>query len=128
MNIKLSFSIILFFLITTSLTAYPQEETMEINSPDFGTHTRPLVMFPHMLHEDQIDCGQCHHDYDASGENIGGDGGRCAECHTQKAGSNPIPLMDAFHLQCKRCHAIEINTSDNKDIPQMCGQCHIRKR
>ncbi len=107
---------------------FSQDEFIEVNSDEFKTHTRSLVVFPHMIHEDSIECWDCHHDYDESGENIGGDGGFCSDCHTKNAGDNPVPLMEAFHIQCKQCHAKEISKSENKNMPQMCGQCHVKNK
>ncbi len=107
---------------------FSQDEFIEVNSDEFKEHTRPLVVFPHMVHEDSLYCEDCHHDYDESGENIGGDGGYCSDCHGKNTGDNPIPLMEAFHIQCKQCHAKEIAERENKNIPQMCGQCHVKKK
>ncbi|NOY70020.1 MAG: cytochrome c3 family protein [Deltaproteobacteria bacterium] len=118
----------LLMIVATAFPAYSQDDVIVINSKALGNHTRPLVRFPHLKHEDQIDCSECHHEYDKSGENIGGDGEDCSDCHTKNAGSNPIPLMEAFHLECKRCHAKEISSSQNKNMPQMCGQCHVRRK
>ena len=114
-------------VLVTTLPVFPQEEVLEIQSQALGKHERPVVTFPHLTHEDLIDCSECHHDYDESGENIGGDGGYCADCHSAEVGDNPVPLLDAMHMQCLGCHAKEITASDNKNIPQMCGQCHVRK-
>ena len=119
----------LFIIIHPAFSQYEDIE-LYIYSDDFSKHTRPLVIFSHINHGDcdRIDCTECHHDYDESGENIGGNGGFCLDCHTKNAGDNPIPLMEAFHTQCKQCHAKEIGKSKNKNIPQMCGQCHVKKR
>lgn len=119
--------LIILILSTLSGPGFSQDETIIINSPELGEHKRPLVEFPHLIHEDLYDCMECHHDYDESGVNIGGDGGYCADCHTVKAGDNPVPLLDAVHSQCLGCHAEAIVTSANKNMPQMCGQCHARK-
>lgn len=127
MKYKICISAMLLFFGIMTCPVYSQEEMIEINSKELGKHTRPVVAFPHVTHEDQIECSECHHEYDESGENIGGDGGYCSDCHTKKAESNPVPLTDAFHLQCKRCHAKEIESNKNKSIPQMCGQCHVKK-
>ncbi len=116
---------LLFFIVV--LPAFSQDEVIEINNQELGIHTRPLVQFPHMIHEEVIECSECHHEYDDSGANIGGDGGSCTECHTKKAGSNPVPLMEAYHLQCKQCHAKTV-AKEKKSIPQMCGQCHVKKK
>jgi len=116
--------IISLFLIMVH-PVFSQDEFIEIDSDEFKEHTRSLVVFPHMVHEDCVECWDCHHDYDESGENIGTDGGYCSDCHTKKAGENPVPLMEAFHIQCKQCHAKETSKNENKNIPQMCGQCHV---
>ncbi len=71
----------LFSIMTQPL--FSQDEFIEVNSDEFKEHTRPLVVFPHMVHEDSMYCTDCHHDYDESGENIGGDGGYCSDCHTK---------------------------------------------
>ena len=120
--------IIIFAFCIIIPPAFSQYEDIElyIYRENFNQHTRPLVIFSHMMHEECMDCMNCHHKYDESGENIGGDGGCCSDCHTKNVGDNPIPLMEAFHIQCKKCHEKEIKTSKNKNIPQMCGQCHIK--
>ena len=118
---------IILFLITISGPGGAQEEVIVMNHDELGPHERPLVEFPHLIHEDLYDCSQCHHDYDDAGVNVGSDGGYCSDCHAAKAIENPVPLLDAIHFQCLGCHAKEISTSDNKNIPQMCGQCHVRR-
>ncbi len=123
--VYLGLSIVLAIFMTVN-PAFSQDEFIEINNDELGIHTRPIVVFPHEKHEEGLDCMDCHHEYDESGENIGGDGGSCSDCHTQNPGANPVPLMEAFHLQCKQCHAKEISSSENKNMPQMCGQCHVK--
>jgi hypothetical protein len=104
--------------------AFSQEATMILDSPELGTHTRPLVSFPHENHASGIDCSRCHHDYDIFKANKNADGRKCSECHTQKASSNnPVPLMKAFHLQCKGCHESMLKKGKTGQ-PLMCGQCH----
>ena len=86
---------------------------------------RPVVSFSHVRHADELECLRCHHDFDELGNNTGGDGQACAECHAATSGDNPIPLTLAFHTQCKGCHQA-LNASGRKTPPVMCGQCHIR--
>jgi len=125
--------ILIWFLIPAGLfifflqMASAEEEFMAINSELFGKHSRPIVIFPHILHEDCINCMECHHDFDESGENVGGFGGYCSDCHTKKGCGNCLPLMDAFHIQCKQCHAKEKKKGNPKHLPQMCGDCHDHK-
>jgi hypothetical protein len=118
--------VVFMILVSFVVTAYSQEDTLEINSEALGRHTRPVVNFPHIMHEEQFECSQCHHDYDDSGDNAGSDGGYCSDCHTKEAADNRVSLVNAFHLQCKQCHAREILSGKNNNIPQMCGQCHSK--
>jgi len=118
---NLQVMIALIFLI--SAPVFSQEDRIQLKSGDLGKHKRPRVVFPHKNHEDLIDCRRCHHEYDDFKTNIGGEGRKCSECHSTKNDSNKIPLMKAFHLQCKGCHA-EVNTDRDLKLPVMCGQCH----
>jgi hypothetical protein len=115
--------IALFFLV--SAPVFSQEDRILLKSDELGKHKRALVVFPHKNHEDLIDCRRCHHEYDDFQVNTGGEGGKCSECHSTKNNSNQIPLMKAFHLQCKGCHK-KMNTGQDLKLPVMCGQCHIK--
>ncbi len=107
---------------------YAQEEVMTLNSPELGVHKRSPVRFAHEEHAENIGCNACHHDYDIYGVNSNEDEEqRCAECHTKKAGTNPIPLMRAFHLQCKNCHQNLVDKGQASG-PLMCGQCHRKEQ
>lgn len=111
-----------FFVVPT----YAQEEVITLNSDELGAHKRPSVRFAHEKHAEDIGCSACHHDYDVYGTNTSEDDGqRCAECHTDTAQANPVPLMRAFHLQCKGCHQ-KLVDKDEASGPLLCGKCHIR--
>jgi hypothetical protein len=122
MKRKICASIMFLLIILVARTGASQEEIITLNLNESAKSTRPLVLFPHEQHADDIVCTRCHHDFDEFGANIGNEdeGQSCSECHTNEA-SNPIPLLKAFHLQCKGCHMRKTNTG-----PVMCGQCHIR--
>lgn len=112
-------------LLMVIASAYAQEEIITLNSPELETHKRAPVRFAHEQHAENIDCSACHHDYDVYGVNTSEeDGQRCAECHTRTAQSNPIPLMRAFHRQCKGCHQ-KLTDKGEASGPLMCGQCHV---
>lgn len=114
-------------LLIAITAASAQEEIITLNSPEMETHRRALVRFEHEQHSDIIECAACHHDYDDYGVNTNEDDGqRCAECHTETAASNPIPLMRAFHLQCKGCHQ-KLAAAGEPGGPLMCGQCHLKR-
>ena len=105
---------------------YAQEEVITFDSKELGTHKRPPVRFAHEKHAEDIGCSACHHDYDVYGVNNSEDEGqRCAECHTNKALANPVPLMRAMHLQCKGCHQKLLDKGESGG-PLLCGQCHTR--
>jgi hypothetical protein len=105
--------------------ACAQEETMRMESEALGRHQRPLVVFPHETHSEKVACTRCHHDFDEFGSNRGAEGEaqRCGGCHTATPAKNPIPLMKAFHLQCKGCHQKMVKT-DRFAPPRTCGGCH----
>lgn len=120
----LHFALCTLLILSVIPAAFSQEPVMTLNSPELGVHTRPLVSFPHENHASGIDCSRCHHDYDIFKANKNAEGRKCSECHTQKASSNnPVPLMKAFHLQCKGCHET-MQKKGKTGQPLMCGQCH----
>jgi hypothetical protein len=104
-------------------SAHAQEEVIQISSSELGEHQRPLVTFSHQRHADMTECARCHHDFDEFGSNHGGDGQPCGECHASMPGPNPVPLMKAFHLQCKGCHKKAAATG-RYNPPRTCGRCH----
>jgi len=112
-------------VLTAAMPLAAQEDEMLLAPSDAATQTRPPVVFPHAQHTERLECTRCHHDYDANGNNIGGDGQACTDCHTPTARTNPVPLMRAFHVQCRGCHQAALNT-DQGTPPVMCGQCHRR--
>ncbi|MCP4347264.1 MAG: cytochrome c3 family protein [Desulfobacterales bacterium] len=119
------FSILLLFC--SALPVFSQDDVIVMNNEELGVHQRPLVSFPHEQHTKDIDCSRCHHDYDIFGVNTDAEGRKCSECHTREsAASNIAPLAKAVHLQCKGCH-FKMKKQGKKEVPLMCGQCHIRK-
>ena len=124
MKYKCLFSIMLGCVLSVLLlSAHAQEDVIPLRSKALGKHQRPIVTFSHQMHADMIECARCHHDFDEFGANHWGDGQSCGECHTPIPGSNPIPLMKAFHLQCKGCHNKAAATGRH-DPPRTCGRCH----
>ena len=74
--------------------------------------SRPSVLFDHKKHEGRAkDCKECHHADDPGKEQ------RCSACHGEKADGKKLSLKDAFHKQCKDCHAA-------KSAPNKCNDCH----
>jgi len=114
-----------FGLLTAAMPLAAQEDEMVLAGLDATWQTRPPVVFPHARHTERLDCTRCHHDYDAYGNNAGGEGQACADCHTAAAVASPVPLMRAYHLQCRGCHRKAL-MADQGTPPVMCGQCHRR--
>jgi hypothetical protein len=114
-----------FALIVLAVSlGFSQEDTVVLNHQEIGPHQRPLVRLTHEKHAAIIECSRCHHDYDQYGVNVGGEEQACSKCHGAN-NSNPIPLVRAFHNQCKDCHS-DLIAKGRKSGPIMCGQCHIR--
>ncbi len=105
--------------------AYGQEENIILEQPG---GQRPAVDFPHELHMGELDCLDCHHDYDENGENVldedsleeGNDDLKCDACHDA---STKIDLRSAFHKKCMGCH-IELRKENKPTGPELCGECH----
>ncbi|MBU0995196.1 MAG: cytochrome c family protein [Proteobacteria bacterium] len=92
----------------------------------FEKITRPPVRFDHDGHNETNaleDCSICHHRYDGKHllEGESSEDQTCADCHSlRKTKENSMPLMKAFHLQCKGCH------EENGKGPKLCGECHVK--
>lgn len=121
---RIAFALILGLIFTSS--AFSQDAVMDLNSEELGAHQRPSVVFPHEQHANVLDCVRCHHDFDQYGNNLGSEGQRCSDCHSRVAGTNPVPLEEAFHMQCKQCH-VRLMVKKTPSGPVMCGECHFRK-
>jgi hypothetical protein len=113
----------LFFLVSAALS---QDPMMILDHKELGPHQRPLVHFDHEQHSNKIECQHCHHDYDQYGNNRGGEGRPCADCHNPGAGKTTLGLKDAFHAQCKSCH-LNAREAGRPSGPIMCGECHKRR-
>lgn len=122
--VKVVFALISVAIFVTS--AFAQDTLVELNSEILGSHERPVVQFTHEQHANIIDCVRCHHDFDQYGNNTGSEGQLCSDCHTRKPGENPVPLQEAFHTQCKRCHEQTLAKGPASG-PVMCGECHLKK-
>lgn len=118
--------IVFALVLTFAPTAFSQDANIELKSAELGVHQRPIVILSHEKHSAVIDCVRCHHDLDRFGNNKGSEGQSCSECHTRRAGANPVPLREAFHTQCKACHE-QVRLRGAPSGPVMCGECHVRK-
>jgi len=105
-----------------------QDPMMVMEHKELGPHQRPLVDFNHDKHTATLECVRCHHDYDEHGNNRGGEDSAqsCSSCHHSKGSAANVPLLQAFHGQCKGCHDA-MWARGRRSGPLMCGECHIRK-
>jgi c(7)-type cytochrome triheme protein len=120
--------LLIFFALPN---AFGQEEELLLDNPDaYVEKHRPAVLFPHELHMGELDCLDCHHDYDEDGENVldedlleeDSEEILCGSCHD--AGTD-IDLKKAFHRQCMGCHR-ELRMAGSGAAPELCGECHIK--
>lgn len=119
--------IVLISILIGMASVLAQEDVLTLHINGAQRHQRPPVAFPHAQHAAQIDCIHCHHGYDAEGRNQGSIGEPCSTCH---GGGGPqaavLPLVRAFHLQCKTCHAAG-RRAQRHGGPVLCGECHRRR-
>jgi hypothetical protein len=106
-------------------SAFSQEDVIVLQHEELAPHERPIVGFTHEQHANIIECKRCHHEFDQYGNNIGGDGQPCWECHGRESEDGKVSLVDAFHMQCKSCHE-DMLAKGMPTGPIMCGGCHVR--
>jgi len=123
---KLSLLLALAAVLAAAGLCLAQEEIIVLNSEALGAHERPLVRFTHNVHEQVIECQNCHHDPDQYFNNAGPAEVKCSECHqAEAAGDNRLSLMEAMHTNCKGCHEGMIARGFASG-PVTCGNCHVR--
>lgn len=124
-----------FSFIAPSLLV-AQSESITLNNVDaYSGKDRAAVVFPHELHAEAADCGDCHHSF-KGGEDVmdpselGEEGvpTKCASCHgADKAPEGydeaETPLREAFHEQCWACHSA-MDQKGEKTGPRTCVGCH----
>ena len=119
---------ILICLISLGMVmVYAQEDMTEIDNSVFNNPVRPPSLFQHEEHNEKAmleDCSECHHVYEDGVrlEFESSEDQYCSDCHgVKEASDGKLPLMKAFHTNCKGCHL------DQKAGPIMCGECHVRE-
>ncbi len=90
---------------------------------------RKPAVFPHRLHQEMYDCGECHHGRDANGRRLSYAEGmpiqRCSNCHNASL-MTKIELRDMKHVGhalCKGCHQREAQSGSAGPIDK-CSGCH----
>jgi hypothetical protein len=117
---------LLFVVSVPIVLAQPDEIILEHNR-FLKDRKRPPVHFNHELHMEEIDCLDCHHNYE-NGKNIldeedleeGNPAALCITCHKVQKSSD---LKKTFHGSCLKCHMQE-SKKGNKRSPRVCTGCH----
>ena len=119
----------LLAMLLCALAVSAAAETLILDNPEYMRKQRPAVPFPHDLHQQVLNCLDCHHDY-ADGRNMLAEDDleendsaiRCASCH---AGDTSVDLKSAYHRQCIGCHH-HLRVDGQATPPELCGACHRR--
>jgi hypothetical protein len=120
------FMLALCLLAALIPAAFSQESVIRMENEALAPHQRPIISFDHDRHSAVIQCQQCHHVFDQFRNNqVSDEGQKCSTCHGQP-GKDILPLMEAFHTQCKSCHQT-LHDTGRPSGPVMCGECHVRK-
>jgi len=121
------YALIVSLLVLSVPVAFCQDDVMVLNHQELGAHERSLVKFNHEQHAGKIECVRCHHDYDEYLNSRGGEDKAqpCANCHKPNSTKRTPSLLDAFHAQCKDCHA-KTRAKGKTTGPIMCGDCHVK--
>lgn len=100
------------------------DDLVRMDTSAFEHLKRPAALFDHDTHNELAkieDCAVCHHVWE-NGKLVPDESSEdtpCSDCHGLAPGpDNPVPLINAFHTQCKGCH------EKQKKGPLLCGQCH----
>nr|WP_319493139.1 cytochrome c3 family protein [uncultured Desulfobacter sp.] len=129
MKIKVLMIALILFACNGISTVYTsqadaQDDAARMDTSAFERLKRPAAVFDHDVHNEaaQIDdCSVCHHVW-KDGKLVSGQSSEdtpCSDCHGLVAGpDNPMPLANAFHVQCRSCHVIKGKG------PLLCGECH----
>ncbi len=125
-KLTMCIAVTVLFSIVAVLSGFSQEDVKTVQDRAFNPRTmeRPPVIFLHDAHNEKAkieQCSACHHEYKDGKklEDGSSEGTACSECHKSGDKENPLPLIRAYHLQCKGCHA------EKRKGPVMCGECHV---
>ena len=125
-NLALCSVIAVLACVCVCVSVSAQDHITKLEHNIFVDRQRPAALFFHTVHaEDEgIDCLECHHIYDSSGENVWDDSEEsdCTACHLLEDSGKLMPAMKAFHDICKGCHVRE------EKGPVTCGECHPRTK
>jgi len=135
--------------LTLSLIACGLLSAEPCSPPDVATISSKLwperkfkdVSFSHKKHAQEygIACTDCHHVF-KDGKNVWTEGQetqKCDACHTfaktgkgladAKPEEKKLSLWNAFHNNCKGCHAKYNKEKDTQAAPIKCLDCHPKK-
>jgi hypothetical protein len=119
-----------------------EPETIQMNAPEYETHTKPLVEFKHRSHTSDFPqkypqffengCGTCHHDDEGQPRTDlapGGDVNYCIDCHSEP-GAVPREIKREMRAQDltrseKKTRELEYHAEAVHDL---CRGCHRKVR
>lgn len=112
------------FFIGYSDCAIAGDDLVRMDTSAFDQLRRPAAVFDHDAHNEAAqvdDCAVCHHVWE-NGKLVPDESSEdspCSDCHGLTAGAdNPMPLVNAFHTQCRSCHV------QQGKGPLLCAECH----
>ena len=88
-----------------------------------------LAFFPHSLHQDNFECGKCHHTKGDDGKQVAYSEEmqiqKCETCHNKASAmvAKLSTFKNAAHQLCKGCHT-ERKKEGKKTGPTKCNGCH----
>jgi len=113
--------------------AVPDELTLTSSDSD----KKPPAFFPHKMHQEAFDCGECHHGMSEDGKQVAYAEGmeikKCEECHNsevlgdRKSGKYDMgDFKGAGHGNCLECHRKVAKDDSSKKKLRSCGTCHVK--
>ena len=105
-------------LLVVAAAVLAQSDVIVLN---YGARMFQPVRFPHARHagEMNLGCTICHHA--AADRNAVQ---ACSGCHQLESQGETIPIKDAFHKSCRKCH--QRQRSEGRNPPTSCTGCHQR--
>lgn len=114
-----------------------QEVPDELTLISSDSDKQPPAVFPHKMHQEAYECGDCHHGMTDDGEQVAYTEGveikKCEECHNpevlggKKSGRYKMDTFKgAGHGNCLECHREVAKEDSSKKMLRSCKTCHVR--
>lgn len=124
---------LIFTFSSQALTTDAPPENMLLKSSQ--SDKKPPAVFPHQMHAEAYDCGECHHGMADDGKQTPYKDGMeiqsCESCHNpdvlagKKEGRNKLDeYKGAAHANCIGCHKEIAKEDPSKKKLRSCSTCH----